>query len=198
MVRVGETYPGHAGLLHEFRSNLVTGPPGAAERFLVHNLFGVNDLLTAANATHNAAGPGASAGSAGKGYDGLAFTSGTPGASDLTPGTDPEFVDPARNLGTWDLSLGGAGTTAAALARLAADPTLVYSSLMPHVREGFRPTSPAYATAAHDGSTIGAVAFEADEVEDDPPGKAAMVARMLSLLPTINAYNAAHVGAGPR
>lgn len=79
-----------------------------------------------------------------------------PGAHDLAS-TDPGFVDKTRSLQTWDLSLGGAGTIASARARIKANPSLTSSSLNPYIRAGFVTTNGALATAAHDGTTIGAV-----------------------------------------
>ena len=74
---------------------------------------------------------------------------------------DPAFVDPTRGLASWDLSLGGPGTEDGAIARLFADPTLTRTSLLPHIKAGFAPQEPSLATAAHDGTTIGAMGYVA-------------------------------------
>jgi hypothetical protein len=79
-----------------------------------------------------------------------------PGAHDQ-PSADPQFRDASRSLQTWDASLTGPGTIASALARIRRDPTLTKSSLLPYIRNGFKPTNPAYKGTAHDGGDIGAV-----------------------------------------
>ncbi len=76
-----------------------------------------------------------------------------PGAGDLA-NTDPAFADTTRNLATWDASLGGAGTVAAARLRLQADLTLVKSSLLPYVRAGYRPTNTALRGASYAGDSL--------------------------------------------
>lgn len=88
----------------------------------------------------------------------------TPGAFDVIGGSitsaqtqGPKFVDPTVTFEKWDASLGGAGTIASSLARIQNDPTLTNSSLLPYIRAGFLPQNLAISTAAHDGTTIGAV-----------------------------------------
>jgi hypothetical protein len=76
---------------------------------------------------------------------------------------DPLFADVTRDLETWDTSLGGPGTEDSAYARIYTDPTLTRTSLIPYLRAGFVPTNVAVSTAAHDGTTIGALAYA-------PPG----------------------------
>jgi hypothetical protein len=99
-------------------------------------------------------------GSNGKGYDLLEFSSGTPGANDVA--TNPNFVDAARRLSKWDTSLGGAGTTANALAQLRKrndtsgyNTAYTINALLTYVRAGFRPTNVALKGTAHDGGDIG-------------------------------------------
>lgn len=160
-IAVGEATGGldEAGQIGEYRSNICFSVTGGVNRHAIRDVAdAITNILAPANATHNCHGPGIAAGRSGKGYD-YDVTGGAPGANDLPLGTDPEFVDKTRRLAKWDLSLGGAGTTAAALARLQADPSLIESSLIPYVREGFRPTNALLDGAAHDGGTIGAVAF---------------------------------------
>jgi len=79
-----------------------------------------------------------------------------PGVHDVA-NVDPQFVDPTRNLQSWDASLGGAGTVVSAMARIQADPTLTKTSLLPYIRAGFLPTNAAYLNSGHDGANIGAV-----------------------------------------
>jgi hypothetical protein len=84
-----------------------------------------------------------------------------PGLHDVN-GKNPRFVDTTRNLGRWaQANHGGNGSTADAVAVFAGTPAAELGdriiSLLSYVREGFRPQNPAYRTAAHDGTTIGAV-----------------------------------------
>lgn len=154
---IGEAYAGHAGIINSFKSNIGYGLQGGAgtREYLLDGLSATADMVAAADATHNGK-YGLKDGSEGGGYN-LDIT-GTPGDNDVVG--DPDFVDVDRNLAAWDASLGGAGSSAAALARLAADPALTRSSLIPWVRQGFAPQNAAYATAGHDGTTVGAVAAD--------------------------------------
>ncbi len=79
-----------------------------------------------------------------------------PGVHDVA-NVNPQFLDPTRDLQSWDASLGGPGTIASALARIQQDPTLTKSSLLPYIQTGFAPTNPAYKGTAADGGDIGAV-----------------------------------------
>lgn len=72
---------------------------------------------------------------------------------------DPMYVDATRTLATWDASLGGPGTETSAMARLFATPTLANSAFKPYMFAGFTPQNAVLATAAADGTTIGAVQF---------------------------------------
>lgn len=102
-----------------------------------------------------------------------AFFTTTP-AGPITNG-DPQFVDRTRNHMTWDLSLGGAGTGAAAFDRLAkrcrrSNPGVndTVANLLGYVFGGFAPQNAA-TVAAHDsanGGTIGAVAYQAPSSGD--------------------------------
>lgn len=155
-VRVGETFPGFAGMITSLRSNLISNPANDGNGYKITIQPGVTtpDILYAANATNNA-GYGLAAGRAGKGYD-LPFSTGTPGANDID-GQDPRFVAPTRNLATWGASNGANGTVSGALALLKANPGLTASSLIPYVRSGVAPQNAALAGAAHDGTAIGAL-----------------------------------------
>jgi hypothetical protein len=147
------------------------GTLGPLHVYSAHNSTAVAsetlDVLTPANATHNAGWnlttvpPG---GSGVKGYNGN--FSATPGANDvdLDASGGPDFVDATRNFQNWAVSKGAAsgGDTqavkiAAGLALLADDPSLVGSDLLPWVRAGFAPRNAILRGAAHDGGDIGAV-----------------------------------------
>jgi len=162
-VPLGEATGGldYAGQIPQYQSNLCVACVGASGAFAVSDVgLAVTNVMTPSGATHNCHGPGIAAGSSGKGYN-YATTGTAPGANDLPLGTDPQFVDRTRRLSKWDLSLGGPGTTAGAMARLRADPLLLASSAIPYVRQGFSPTNPLLLNAGHDGVTIGAVAYTA-------------------------------------
>jgi hypothetical protein len=162
---VGESYAGYTGMVTSFRSNFAWNDPTLSRGFKLYDSGydqpggdnNVPDLVTAANCDYNGGWNVSSGGSNGKGYHALEFTSGSPGAHDVD--VNPLFVDYARDFLSWDASLGGAGTVASAQARLKADPTLIGTSLIPYVRAGFAPQNPLLATAAHDGTTIGAVPY---------------------------------------
>jgi hypothetical protein len=185
-VRLGETQIAAGGTVTSFRGNLYwdtrrrgwklyTMPPGADP-----------DAVAAANCDYNGGWLYAE-GSNGKGYDGLTFSSGTPGVHDVT--ADPRFVwqvkglDPTTTpnvlgLGGWDASLGGPGTVAHALAQLALknspgyDARYNFPALLAWVRGNFQPTNPAYAGTTYPGDpatadaagnplvgTVGALAY---------------------------------------
>lgn len=72
---------------------------------------------------------------------------------------DPAFLDSSRNMAKWCYARGhGAQTYAAAKTALLADPSRV-SDLISYVFEGFKPTSTAMRSAAHDGGCAGAANF---------------------------------------
>jgi hypothetical protein len=88
-----------------------------------------------------------------------------PGANDVV--ANPNFVDVTRNFPNWSVHKGAASggdslTTrfAATVALLEADPTLMRTDLLPWVRGGFAPTNAALHNTGHDGTDIGAVAFQ--------------------------------------
>lgn len=166
-VAVGETYVGHAGMLGSFKSNLAwdTSPRG----YLLYDSGtdnNVPDLVASGSADYNC-GYNYLTGSNLKGYNDLEFTSGNPGAHDKN--VNPSFVDSTRNFAKWDLSLGGAGTVAAALARIKADTSLI-PGLISYVKAGFAPTNDALVGAGHDGKDIGAVTVQpASAPVETPP-----------------------------
>lgn len=175
--------PAGAGVYPNFKSNLGWAPNGtvctASQNCrLVYTKAGsitaVQNVLTGGNAVNNYSWNAATGyargtqypGVAGVGYD--AYCSVAPGQSDAwaTGGTGPNFVDSSRNLAKWAVARGStAGTTALKVADaytyLAADPTLIASSLLPYVRGGFAPQNTALHGTAHDSGDIGAVAWQA-------------------------------------
>jgi hypothetical protein len=152
---IGETYAGHTGMVTSFKSNLVFSvTPNNGYKLYVGSLTAIPDLVAAADCDYNA-GWNLGVGNNGNNYNNLLFSIGTPGVNDLV-GVNPQFVDAYRNLRTWSLYRGGNGTDTDAYARLEADPSLI-ADLIAYVREGFTPQNSAYFTAAHDGTTIGAV-----------------------------------------
>lgn len=152
---VGETYAGHTNMVQSFKSNLVFSlTPNDGYKLYAGAPSAVSDLAAAVDVTHNA-GWNLAVGNNGKNYNNLLLGSGTLGDNDLVD-VDPQFVDAYRNLRTWSLYKGGNGTDTDALARLQADPALI-ADLIDYVRDGFVPQNSAYFTAAHDGTTIGAM-----------------------------------------
>jgi len=157
---VGETYPGHRGLVSSFKSNIAWD--SSARGFLIYDSGpneAVVDLVAAADADYNT-----SFKTLGD-YSDLEFSVGSPGIHDVN--VDPEFVDPTRDIAAWDKSLGGPGTAAHAFTQLAKrndgagfDSRYTTTNLRSYVRAGFRPRNARLAGAGHDGQTIGAVAFE--------------------------------------
>jgi len=82
---------------------------------------------------------------------------------------DPEFVDSSRDIEAWDASLGGPGTVASAVAELAKLGLSTYNSdynvadLNTFHRGGFAPQNTELKDNGHDGVTMGAVEFLAEE-----------------------------------
>ena len=187
-----------AGQIASFRSNLIWQVGTPVSPSLVIKNYGdsdspgtgyTTDALAAATADYNAycgwtpTASGAWAGIAGatdvtRGTPYDTPMSGTvpPGGHDVNLGASvpdvtasgPRFVDPTRNLQTWDASLGGPGTVAHALPLLAVqndpsagtyDARFTTAALIAYVRAGFAPQNPSLHQAAHDGGDIGAVAW---------------------------------------
>lgn len=157
---VGETFNTNAGQVTSFKSNIAASPTSRSA-YIYRNVNGSpnDDTVDAADADYNCV-YNMAAGSAGGGYN-AGFT-GSPGANDLN--VDPDFVDPTRNIASWDASLGGPGTVANAIAELKKRNTATYNSdynisdLIAWVRAGFSPRNAALKNAGHDGTDIGAVA----------------------------------------
>lgn len=79
-----------------------------------------------------------------------------PGTNDLN--VNPGMADPAnRNIEQWAVTKGQAATIAGAKVALATSPTTMIADLFNYIRQGYAPTNLALATAAHDGTWIGAV-----------------------------------------
>ena len=76
------------------------------------------------------------------------------------PSANPNFVDSTRTWRSWDASLGGNGTEDSALARIVKNPVLITSSLLPYVRQGFRPTNLALKGSGYNGVDPGAVPLQ--------------------------------------
>jgi hypothetical protein len=153
----GETYGGRADSLRSFKSNLAWHQTSNTGMKIFYDRGtatpGFTDYVHSANADYNG-GFNLQAGSNGKGYDNLAFSSGAPGAHDVV-NVDPQFVDSARGIVKWDTSLGGPGTMANALAELKKRNLSTWNSayniaaLLTYVKAGFVPQAAAY-QAAHD------------------------------------------------
>ena len=163
---LGETYSGTAGMVPVFKSNL-GWTDTATGGYLINDIGGSTaaDMVTLSGVTHNGKFNLKTGVGGVNGYDFPASSTGTAGVNDVTG--DPAFVAKTRNLAAWDLSLGGAGTIANAKAQLAklndTDFNSAYSisALLTYVRGGFAPTNAAYHNTAHDGTDIGAVAYQA-------------------------------------
>lgn len=80
---------------------------------------------------------------------------------------NPSFVDTTRTVATWDASLGGTGTELGAWNRMVADPTLVYSSLLPYLQNGFKIQNATLNTAASDGTQVGAMGLQSSSTGGD-------------------------------
>lgn len=162
-IYLGETVAAFNGMITSFRSNIAWAPGGTNAGWAIGRgaAFGTaTDPVTAASCTHNGK-HNLATGAAGVGYE---IPSGSAlGTNDVV--TDPQFVDPTRNIARWDASLGGPGTLANAVAEMAKrndpagyNPAYNLVDLLAWVRAGFAPQNQALATAAHDGTFIGAVA----------------------------------------
>ncbi len=162
-----------AGTLAEYKSNLVRAPSTDTHWHVNYKTQQATptfaNAMTAAGVTNNGSF-GLATGAEGNGYN-TNNTDGTPGTGDVF-NVDPGWVDPARNLRKWAIDRGhtaSTGTTESAIrtayadgvAALKADFATRFDDLMGYVRDGFAPTNSAYAAAAHDGTTIGAVAYVA-------------------------------------
>lgn len=166
-ISVGETYSGYAGMLAKMFSNVCwdrSGGTGLKIKNQDASQPGTTDIVTAANADYNC-GFHLAAGRKGGGYD-TAMT-GSPGVHDQDG--DPQFVDPTRNILTFDTLLGGPGTLAHALSELMKlndrsgyNTAYTVAALRTYIRAGFAPQNTALHNTAQDGADIGAVPFIAN------------------------------------
>lgn len=154
---------GAAGQVTAVKSNLAWSASANTAWVINAEPGAATDVVASGNVTHNGKWNPAST----DGYDDdLSFSSGTPGANDISG--DPSFVDRTRTIKTWDTSLGGAGTVSNALAELAKrndaagyNSAYAISNLLTYLRAGYAPRNNAF-KAAHDSVTptnnwIGAV-----------------------------------------
>lgn len=157
IARLGETQVTYPGLIPNLKSNLAIGP---VDGYIVkHATAGNVADATVTDADYNA-GWNSSGG-------GAAFTDNyqpanakfgsTPGTHDVA--ANPQLVDIGRNLLTYT----GEATVTDALDALwdTGDIETAIDALFAYVRGGWTPQNPAYDSTAHDGGTIGAVAYSA-------------------------------------
>jgi hypothetical protein len=161
-VVVGETYPGHPGMITSFRSNLAWD---VRARGYVLIDIGKNDMVkdfvAASNVSHNAAF-NIKDGSNGFGFHQLEFSEPFAPIGELRG--DPLFLDSRRSLRSWGASVeGGEESVTGALRVLqenierGGEGGVTPSALVAWVRAGFVPQNPLFVRAGHDGATIGAV-----------------------------------------
>lgn len=138
------------------------------------------NIVTAANCDYNGT-YGNRAGYALKGYN---VNQTTPGAHDVAG--DPNFVDRWRNFAKWAVAQGSSGThvvsqVADGVAFIKANPSLIASSLLPYVRNGFRPQASALHSASYSGD--GATTDAAGNVYPGTPDVGAMAYQSPSASP---------------
>lgn len=144
-------------------------------------------------------------------YHLVTHTSLTPGVSvnygsDDQTGVDGGFVDPDRNLADWDAEEGsGTGTAAAGIDYLLEglngyDPvdkthktslevTERPSDLVTYVRDGFKVTNSAFENAGYDGVTVGAMEYQAPQVDSDTVIQGQQLAAYRAVSSTTNSFN---------
>lgn len=169
-ISYGETYAGHAGIIGAIKSNLVWAPSsGGGYVFQRRNTATTADGCSSGNITHNGKW-NLSTGDYGVGYDDTAgtgmFSSGSPGANDVTLSGDP-FVDRTRRLSTWAVARGYsvagdyATQVADAYTALKTDPATRIPDLFTYVQDGWKVTAASLNGTAHDGGVIGAMGYQA-------------------------------------
>jgi len=155
---VGETYAGFTGMVQSFRSNLVWSlTANNGYKLYAGALSVISNIVTAANCNYNG-GYNLAVGNNTNNYNNLLFSAGTPGANDVSG--NPGFADYTRNLRTWSTYRVFFFKQKTAYEILKADLATELPALYDYIRDGFTPTNAAYATAAHDGTTIGAVGYQ--------------------------------------
>lgn len=165
-VNVNETVTSYAGMITSFKSNIGFGA-SAGSHYMIHDTGGgaVSDIVAGANLDYNC-DFNLIAGSEGNGIN-IPITA-AHSANSIT--ADPTFVDSTRDIESWDLSLGGAGTVANALTELMKRNTPTYNSaysiaaLVTYYKGGYAPANSSLENAGHDGVTIGAVEYAAPSV----------------------------------
>lgn len=164
-VQSNESVPASAASFALYRSNIYWDTSARGNHFNTKK-GGQNppndDILTASGATNNCAWNATTYSNVGKGSNGTYYS--VPTTSGQVPGTgdvnvDPTFIDTTRNFEKFATTFGDAASVANTLARLQADPATQIPALLAYVRGGFAPTNALLATAGHDGTTIGAVAY---------------------------------------
>jgi hypothetical protein len=160
-ISYGETYAGHANMISAIKSNLVWDhTSGGGYVFQRRSTNTVADGCASGNITHNGKW-NLSTGDQGEGYDDTAgsgmFSSGSPGASDVSLAADP-FFDRTRNLATYAVAFAGSASgdtyndkCADVYDYLDDDPATRIPHLIAWVKEGFKPTT-ATLQAAHDNT----------------------------------------------
>jgi len=167
LIKTGEGYAGHAGMIGSLTNNLAYSPAAVLRAVLADHANATKPegalvaSIVKSNNTYQCY-----EGSNGIGYDEYNAADADLDATDLH--LDPQFVDPSRRLKTWDAALGGPGTEAHALAELAKmntadhDPAYTPAALIAWVRAGFVPQNMGL-TAGYGGTYIGAVEPQAAE-----------------------------------
>lgn len=168
MVTVGEGQNSYAGTIPTLAANLCWNATVSASCYIVLNLGGgtgaTADIVTVSknNGTFNLHASTSGQGGVGYGYPSTLYTAGT---GDVT--TNPNMIDPYRNIATWATSLGLSGAdnvalTQAAIDYLAGDVTAIQSrldALFTYVLYGQRPTNTDYRSASY---TADAMTVDAD------------------------------------
>ena len=158
----GWVYEGDLPLIEAIKSNVAIAF-AATPAYLVQDIGNNNphtDIVLSSGITHNCRF-GTLDGNNGGGCNDLEFSSGTPGANEITE--DPQCRNPRVKMQDWSVSLGGEPTHEYALAQLAKkndpdwDPRWNLADLQAFIRDGWTPQNPNLANAGHDGQTVGAV-----------------------------------------
>ena len=164
-VSYGETYTVYPGTIQSVKSNLFIGSANNTGTKMNDFGHGGTNVIAAADADYNAGyrmrnGSNYLAGQTGKGYDLLKLSGDLAIGQHDIDDVDPQLIDRARTPRTWSTSLGGNGTMADAMERIAPAGTATIQDLLDYLREGMRPKNPALKGAGDpaDGSPdIGAV-----------------------------------------
>ena len=163
-----ENAAGAAGIFRSIRGNLFWYPVAAVGYAVWWNVNGgarvaTTDEVLSADLDYNAQWNVLSsttcvsggAAIATPGYQNGVFSSGTPGTHDVQ--ANPGFADHDANICTWDSSLGGPGTTAHAVAQLAAGAAgYTVAAYQAYLSAAFTPSNLALRGASFDGQVIGA------------------------------------------